>query len=65
MDITVDQVISISTGVIAVASVVASITPTPVDNGVLIVLRKVLDALALNVRHAKNAEQVDAEKFKR
>lgn len=61
----IDQIISVATHVIAIASVIAAITPTPVDNGALIVLRKVLDYLALNVGGAKNAAQVEADKLNR
>lgn len=41
--------------VIALASVVTAATPTPKDNVVLGVVRKVLDIFALNVGRAKNA----------
>ena len=41
--------------VIAAASSVAAITPTPKDDGVLAILRKILDLFALNVGRAKNA----------
>lgn len=43
---------------IGVASAIAAITPTPKDNVVLGVLRKVLDIFALNVGGAKNANAV-------
>lgn len=65
MDVTLDQVISVSTHVIAIASIVAAVTPTPVDNAALIAVRKVLDFVAFNVGGAKNHAQVNAEKFKR
>ena len=65
MDVTIEQVINVTTHVIAIASIVAAVTPTPSDNAVLIVVRKVLDYLALNVGGAKNKAQADAEKFKR
>lgn len=65
MDVTIEQVINVTTHVIAIASIVAAVTPTPSDNAVLIVVRKVLDYLALNVGGAKNKAQVAADKFKR
>lgn len=40
------------------ASAIAALTPTPKDDGVLRVLRKIIDVLALNVLGAKN-EQPD------
>ena len=43
---------------IGVASAIAAVTPTPKDNVVLGVLRKVLDIFALNVGGAKNASAV-------
>lgn len=45
----------IATAVVTLASLVAALTPTPVDDGVLRVLRRVVDAVALNWRHATNA----------
>ena len=46
---------------IGIASAIAAVTPTPKDNVVLGVVRKVLDIFALNVGGAKNAA---AEKAK-
>ncbi len=65
MDVTAEQVINVTTHVIAIASIVAAVTPTPSDNAVLIVVRRVLDYLAFNFGGAKNKAQTDAEKFKR
>lgn len=45
----------ILTAVIALAGVITAATPTPKDNAVLGVVRKVLDILALNFGGAKNA----------
>lgn len=39
---------------IAVAGAITAATPTPKDDKILSAVRKVLDILALNVRHAKN-----------
>lgn len=53
---TVMNVIDIVSKVIAGAAVIATITPSPKDNMVLGVLKKLLDVLAANVGKAKNAE---------
>ena len=45
-------------------ALLAALTPTPVDNKVLEVLRKVLDALAFNFAKAKNYEAAKAEDIK-
>jgi hypothetical protein len=45
--------------VVASAAGIAAMTPTPKDDGVLLVLRKVIDVLALNVMAAKNQSQKD------
>lgn len=42
-------------GVVTVASAIATVTPTPVDNVALRVVRQVVDVLALNVGKAKPA----------
>jgi hypothetical protein len=65
MDITLDQIWVIASSVVAVASIIARFTPTPVDDGIAAIAHKVINELALNSGHAKNAEQVEAEKFKR
>lgn len=46
--------IEIGLQVVGVASAIAAATPTPQDDGVLLVVRKVLDFLACNFGHAKN-----------
>lgn len=46
---------------IGVASAIAAVTPTPKDNVVLGVVRKVLDIFALNVGGAKNASAEQAK----
>ncbi len=45
--------------VVASAAGIAALTPTPKDDGVLLVLRKVIDVLAFNVMAAKNQSQKD------
>lgn len=46
--------LEIASQIIAAASVIAALTPTPKDDHALRKARRVIDALALNVRHAKN-----------
>ena len=50
------SIIEIATSVVGVLSVVASITPNPVDNAILLGLNKVLNIGAFNVGKAKNKE---------
>ena len=40
--------------VIAIASMVAAMTPTPADDGVLLVAKKILNLFAFNIGHAMN-----------
>lgn len=49
-----DSVFSAITAVIAAAATVAALTPTPKDDGVLRVVRKAVDLIGMNFRHAKN-----------
>lgn len=49
----IETVIAIVTAVVTLASLVASVTPTPKDNAVITKLYKVIDLLALNIGHAK------------
>lgn len=49
-----DMLIAIS-GIVAGASALAALTPTPVDDNILSKIKKVLDILALNVGQAKTA----------
>ena len=49
----IETVIAIVTAVVTLASLIASITPTPKDNAVIAKLYKVIDLLALNIGHAK------------
>ena len=48
-----DEILLIITSVIAAASAIAAITPTPKDDAVLKVIKGVVDKLALNVGKAK------------
>ena len=49
-----DALISIVTGVVALASAIAALTPTPKDDGWVKKAYKVIDLLALNVGKAKD-----------
>lgn len=49
-----DALISIITGVVALASAIAALTPTPKDDGWVKKAYKVVDLLALNVGKAKD-----------
>lgn len=50
-----ETIIAIGTGIVTVAGLITSLTATPKDDGLALKLRKLLDILALNIRHAKNA----------
>lgn len=48
------QYIQIGLQIVGVAAAIAAATPTPQDDGVLLVARKILDFLACNFGNAKN-----------
>ena len=48
-----ESIVAIISGVIATASAVAALTPTPKDDGIVKKLYKLVDLLALNVGKAK------------
>jgi hypothetical protein len=48
-----DQLFGVVTAVIAAASAIAALTPTPKDDGLIKKIYKVIDFLALNVFNAK------------
>jgi hypothetical protein len=50
------QYLEIAGSVIATAAVIATFTPSPVDNGVLIILKRILDVFAMNFGKARNAK---------
>jgi len=58
----VQKVTEIALQVIGILSVVAAATPNPVDNAVLIVLRKLIDLGALNFWHAENLHKPGVKK---
>jgi len=49
-----EDIASIATAVIALASVIAAVTPTPKDDGLIKKLYKILDLLAINIGKAKD-----------
>jgi|TARA_R110002020_G_scaffold173286_1_gene364122 hypothetical protein len=49
-----EALIGIITGVVAVASAIAALTPTPKDDNIVGKIYKVIDLLALNVGKAKD-----------
>ncbi len=51
------QVVEIVTQVIGVASIIAAFTPTPIDNAVLVAIRKIIDLGAFNFLNAKNEKK--------
>ncbi|MBB4267369.1 hypothetical protein [Roseospira visakhapatnamensis] len=50
-----DDLLLIVTGLISVASAIAALTPTPADDRLVGALRRIVEALALNVGHARPA----------
>jgi hypothetical protein len=54
MEIT--EILEIAAQVVGILAIVASFTPTPIDNVVLVALKKALDFGAFNVGKAKNAK---------
>ena len=49
-----DQLLSIATGVVALASAICALTPTPKDDGVVKKLYAIVEWLALNIGKAKD-----------
>lgn len=48
-----DEILFIIMTPISAASAIAALTPTPKDNEALKKIRKVVDAIALNIKHAR------------
>ena len=48
-----EGIVAVLTGIIATASAVAALTPTPKDDGIVKKLYKLVDLLAINVGKAK------------
>ena len=51
------EIAEIALQVIGVLSVIAAVTPTPVDNAVLIVLKKIINLGGFNWFEAENAKK--------
>jgi len=51
------ELISILTGIVAVASAIAALTPTPKDDTIVGKIYKVVDLLAINVGKAKDTSK--------
>ena len=49
-----EGIVAVLTGLIATASAVAALTPTPKDDGIVKKLYKLVDLLAINVGKAKD-----------
>lgn len=50
------EILEVAGLVVAAAAAIAALTPTPKDDGVVKVIRKIVNALALNVGQAKNKD---------
>lgn len=51
--------LQVATMIVTAASGIAALTPTPKDDGVLLVLRKLIDVFALNIVKAKGQSLKD------
>lgn len=51
-----DDIFNIVTAIIAAASVIAAVTPTPKDDSILSTIKAVVNFLAINVKNAKPKE---------
>ncbi|MGL5281041.1 MAG: hypothetical protein ACRC8W_04680 [Plesiomonas shigelloides] len=52
----IGDLIEIASMVVAIASVIATMTPTPKDDGIAKILTDILNFLAFNFGNAKNAQ---------
>lgn len=48
-----DELLAIVTAAVTLASLIAALTPSPKDDGIIAKLRKLVDLVALNVGNAK------------
>jgi len=53
---TITDYLHLATAIVTLASAIAAITPTPKDDGIVLVVRKLVDFLAFNWGHAENAK---------
>jgi hypothetical protein len=51
-----DEIALVITSLVSIAGVITALTPTPKDDAILLIVRRILDVLALNVANAKNAK---------
>jgi hypothetical protein len=59
MDTDIVEWLHIASLVVAVAAAIAAVTPTPADDAILYRVRQVIDIVAFNWGHAKNAKRPD------
>lgn len=57
---TIADALQALSALVTLASIIAALTPTPTDNAVLAVLRKLVDFAAFNWGHAANARKAAA-----
>lgn len=53
---TLFTIYDIATSVVGTAAVIAAVTPTPKDDAVLAIVRKLLDFIGFNIGFAKNGK---------
>lgn len=53
----IPEIIQVASLIVAAAALIASMTPTPKDDGYVRKARKVIDFLGLNFGHARNRDQ--------
>lgn len=58
----VPQWLEIAAMVVTLAATIAAVTPSPKDDGIVKSIRSVIDILALNFGHAKNASVMENAK---
>lgn len=52
----IEKYLSYATSVIGILSIIAAVTPTPIDNAVLVVLKQIINLGGFNFGGAENAE---------
>ena len=60
MDISPDQIehfVEVALQVVGVGSVIAAVTPTPIDNVVFVALKKLINLIGFNFAKAENKEK--------
>lgn len=58
--VNLNEIFTVITSVIALASAIAALTPNTTDNAIISGIRKVVDTLALNIGNAKIADTKNA-----